>query len=175
MIETLTIIDYFSIALISVFGVLGFFNGLIKEIFSAAAWILSLILAWLYGPLLFPYVSEISNSVSIKNFISFIILFLTSFILLKLLGSIFSKFISAIGLKGLDKMLGMFFGSLKVSIILSSVFIFNINYLDKNDWWIQSHSREYSIKFYELSQSVFDKWIDGEEIILKKDDPKILL
>ena len=175
MIETLTLVDWFSIVLISVFGITGFFNGFIKEIFSAAAWILSLAIAWVYGPILFPYVNEISDSESIKNLVSFILLFLISFILLKTLGSILSKLISAIGLKSLDKFLGMFFGSLKVSIILSSIFIFNLNLLDKNDWWKEYYSRIYSLKFYNLSQPVFDKWIDRAEIILNKDDPKITL
>ena len=175
MIETLTLVDWFSIVLISVFGITGFFNGFIKEIFSAAAWILSLAIAWVYGPILFPYVNEISDSESIKNLVSFILLFLISFIFLKTLGSILSKLISAIGLKSLDKFLGMFFGSLKVSIILSSIFIFNLNLLDKNDWWKDSYSRIYSLKFYNLSQPVFDKWIDRAEIILNKDDPKITL
>ena len=76
MIETLTLVDWFSIVLISVFGITGFFNGFIKEIFSAAAWILSLAIAWVYGPILFPYVNEISDSESIKNLVSFILLFL---------------------------------------------------------------------------------------------------
>lgn len=175
MIENLVLVDWVSITLILVFAVTGFFNGFIKEIFSFAAWVLSLAMAWLYGPLLFPYVQGFVNSESIKNIISFILFFLISFITLKILGSIISKLISVIGLKGLDKLLGMFFGSLKMIAILSSVFVFNINYLDKNQWWIDSYSRIYSIKFYEYSKPVFDKWIDRADIILQKDNPKITL
>jgi uncharacterized membrane protein required for colicin V production len=94
---------------------------------------------------------------------------------LKILGSIISKLISAIGLKGLDKLLGMFFGSLKVLAILSSVYIFNLNYLDKNQWWLESYSRIYAIEFYEYSKPVFDKWIDRADIILQKESPKFSL
>ena len=175
MIDSLTLLDWFSLSLIAIFGVTGFFNGFIKEIFSAAAWILSLAAAWLYGPILFPYVQELSNSESIKNIISFILFFLISFIALKIIGSIISKLISAIGLKTLDKILGLFFGSLKVIAILSSIFIFNLNYLDKNKWWLDSYSRTYSIIFYEYSKPVFDKWIDQADVLLQKDNPKITL
>lgn len=175
MIENLTLIDWFSITLISIFGVTGFFNGFIKEIFSAAAWILSLAAAWLYGPFLFPYVGELVDSESIKNIVSFILFFLISFILLKILGSALSKLISAIGLKGLDKLLGLFFGSIKVVAILSSIFIFNLNYLDKNKWWLDSYSRVYSIQFYESSKPVFNQWIDKADSILQKDNSKITL
>ena len=98
-----------------------------------------------------------------------------SLIVLKALGSIISKLISAIGLKSLDKLLGAFFSSLKVLAILSSLFVFNMNYLDKNQWWLDSYSRTYSISFYEYSKPIFDEWIDKVDIILQKDDSKIEL
>ena len=175
MIESIALIDWIAITLVSVFGITGFFNGFVKELFSAAAWIVSLALAWLYGPLLFPYVQDLIEVDTIKNIISFILFFLISFILLKIIGSIVSKFFSAIGLKGLDKLLGLFFGALKTVAILSSVFIFNLNYLDKNQWWLDSYSRVYSIQFYDYSKPVFDEWMNRADIILQKDDSKISL
>ena len=175
MIESIALIDWIAITLVSVFGITGFFNGFVKELFSAAAWIVSLALAWLYGPLLFPYVQDFIEEDTIKNIISFILFFLISFILLKIIGSIVSKFFSAIGLKGLDKLLGLFFGALKTVAILSSVFIFNLNYLDKNQWWLDSYSRIYSIQFYDYSKPVFDEWMNRADIILQKDDSKISL
>ena len=161
MTESLEIIDWISITLLLVFAITGLFNGFIKEIFSAMAWILSLAIAWLYGPLIFPYVDQYVDSESVKNIISFIILFILSFVVLKTLGSIISKLFSAIGLK--------------VLAILSSLFVFNLNYLDKNQWWLDSYSRTYSISFYEYSKPIFDEWIDKADIILQKDDSKIEL
>ena len=175
MTESLQVIDWISVTLLLVFAIIGFFNGFIKEVFSAAAWVLSLIIAWLYGPLIFPYVNTFSDSESAKNIISFIILFVLSFIILKILGSLISKLISAIGLKSLDKLLGAFFSSLKVLAILTSLFVFNLNYLDKNQWWLDSYSRIYSISFYEYSKPIFDEWIDKADTILQKDDSKIAL
>ena len=175
MIESIALIDWIALTLVSVFGITGFFNGFVKELFSAAAWIVSLALAWLYGPLLFPYVQDFIEEDTIKNIISFILFFLISFISLKIIGSIVSKFFSAIGLKGLDKLLGLFFGALKTVAILSSVFIFNLNFLDKNQWWLDSYSRVYSIQFYDYSKPVFDEWMSRADIILQKDDSKISL
>ena len=120
MSEELALIDWATITLIAVFGITGFFNGFIKELFSAAAWIVSLALSWLYGPLLF-------------------------------------------------------FGALKTVAVLSSIFIFNLSYLDTNKWWIDSYSRIYSIKFYEYSKPVFDEWINKADTILQKDNSKITL
>ena len=175
MTESLQVIDWISVTLLLVFAITGFFNGFIKEVFSAMAWVLSLITAWLYGPLVFPYVNTYLDSESAKNIISFIILFVFSFIILKTLGSIISKLISAFGLKSLDKLLGAFFSSLKVLAILTSLFVFNLTYLDKNQWWLDSYSRIYSISFYEYSKPIFDAWIDKADNILQKDDSKIAL
>ena len=172
MIESLALIDWITLTLILIFGITGHFNGLIKEIFSTAAWLLSLAIAWLYGPFLFPYVGDFVESEPVKNIICFILLFLISFIVLKIIGSIISKLLSAIGLKSIDKLLGMFFGSLKALEIISSVFVFNLNYLDKSSWWLNSYSRIYSIEFYNYSKPVFNKWIDKVDIILQKDNPK---
>ena len=175
MTESLQIIDWISATLLLVFAITGFFNGFIKEVFSAMAWVLSLIIAWLYGPLIFPYVNTYFDSESTKNIISFIILFVFSFVILKTLGSIISKLISAIGLKSLDKLLGAFFSSLKVLAVLTTLFIFNLNYLDKNQWWLDSYSRIYSISFYEYSKPTFEEWIDKSDMLLQKDDSKIAL
>jgi len=175
MTESLQVIDWISVTLLLVFAITGFFNGFIKEVFSAMAWVLSLIIAWLYGPLIFPYVNTYFDSESTKNIISFIILFVFSFVILKTLGSIISKLISAIGLKSLDKLLGAFFSSLKVLAVLTTLFVFNLNYLDKNQWWLDSYSRIYSISFYEYSKPIFDEWIDKADTTLQKDDSKIAL
>ena len=175
MIDDFALIDWFSVTLIITFGLIGLFNGFVKEVFSAAAWILSLLIAWVYGPFLFPFVQDYVNSDSLKNIISFILMFLISFLTMRIVGSVISRFISAIGLKGLDRLLGLFFGSVKVLAILSSIFVFNLTSLDKNQWWLDSYSRIYSLQVYEYSKPIFDKWIKKADIILDKDNPKITL
>ena len=159
MIETLSYIDWFSLTIIFIFAVMGFFNGFIKEVFSAAAWILSLSLAWLYGPIFFPYFEVYVDASTWVNIFSFIALFLVCFIILKFTGVAFSRLISVIGLKMLE--------------ILTSVFVFNLNFFDKYQWWLDSYSRIYSIKFYELSQPIFEEWLENSEVILDKDNPEI--
>ena len=64
MTESLEIIDWISVTLLLVFAITGLFNGFIKEVFSTMAWVLSLTIAWLYGPLIFPHVETYVDSVS---------------------------------------------------------------------------------------------------------------
>ena len=170
MIENLVLIDWLSIALLSSFGITGFFNGFIKEVFSAAAWIVSLSIAWFYGPLLFPILTPYIETLEIKKALSFIILFLSFFLIIKFIGSTFSKITSVIGLKGVDRLLGLCFGALKVTAVLTSLFVFNLDFLDTKQWWLDSLTREYTIKFAESAEPVLREWELGSSIFLNKDN-----
>ena len=175
MIENLVLIDWISIALLSAFGITGFFNGFMKEVFSAAAWIVSLFIAWYYGPLLFPILEIYIETLEIKKALSFLILFLTFFLLLKFLGSTFSKITSVIGLKGVDRLLGLCFGTLKITAVLTSIYIYNLGFLDTKQWWLDSLTREYTFKFSESVEPILKDWEIGTSTFLNKDNLKLNL
>ncbi len=175
MIENLVLIDWISIALLSAFGITGFFNGFMKEVFSAAAWIVSLFIAWYYGPLFFPILETYIETLEIKKALSFLILFLTFFLLLKFLGTTFSKITSVIGLKGVDRLLGLCFGTLKITAVLTSIYIYNLGFLDTKQWWLDSLTREYTILFSESVEPILKDWELGTSTLLNKDNLKLNL
>ncbi len=175
MIENLVLIDWISLALLSAFGITGFFNGFMKEVFSAAAWIVSLFIAWFYGPLLFPVLEGYIETLEIKKALSFLILFLSFFLLLKFIGSTFSKITSVIGLKGVDRLLGLCFGTLKVTAVLTSLYIYNLDFLDTKQWWLDSLTREYTIQFAESVEPILKDWELGTSTFLNKDNLKLNL
>ena len=175
MIENLALIDWISIALLSAFGITGFFNGFMKEVFSAAAWIVSLFIAWSYGPLLFPILETYIETLEVKKALSFLILFLSFFLLLKFIGSTFSKITSVIGLKGVDRLLGLCFGALKITAVLTSLYIYNLNFLDTKQWWLDSLTREYTILFSESVEPILKDWELGTSTLLNKDNLKLNL
>ena len=175
MIENLILIDWVSIALLSAFGITGFFNGFMKEVFSAAAWIVSLFIAWYYGPLFFPILETYIETLEIKKALSFLILFLTFFLLLKFLGSTFSRITSVIGLKGVDRLLGLCFGTLKITAVITSIYIYNLGFLDTKQWWLDSLTREYTIKFSESVEPILKDWEIGTSTFLNKDNLKLNL
>jgi len=175
MIENLVLIDWISFALLSAFGITGFFNGFMKEVFSAAAWIVSLFIAWFYGPLLFPILESYIETLEIKKALSFLILFLSFFLLLKFAGSTFSKITSVIGLKGVDRLLGLCFGTLKITAVLTSIYIYNLDFLDTKQWWLDSLTREYTIKLSESVEPILKDWEIGTSTFLNKDNLKLNL
>ena len=170
MIEDLVLIDWLSLLLLTAFGITGFFNGFIKEFFSAAAWIVSLLMAWFFGPSLFPIIGSYIGVPEITKAVSFVIFFLSSFLALKLLGSILSKLTAVIGLKGVDKILGFCFGTLKVSAVLISLYAYNLAFLDDKQWWLDSFTREYTIQFIKIAEPLLKDWELGTQTFLNKDN-----
>ena len=164
------IVDWISLGLIIGLGVAGLINGLTKELFSLAAWVVSLFGAWYFGPILFPYLENISTNTQLKTALSFVLIFLISFVILKLLGSFISRVIGLIGLGILDRCLGFIFGSVKATAILLSVFILASGYLEAQSWWKDSFSKEVTGKAIEFGQPLFNEWEIESIILLNKEN-----
>ena len=106
----MVIIDWAALGLIGIFAVSGFFNGFTKELFSVAAWVFSLVAAWFFGPVLFPYLEEYIVNPEVKKVVSFIGLFLILFITWKSRCEAFSKKVKCPQSHGgLDKILRSLF------------------------------------------------------------------
>jgi len=163
------VIDWFSLSVIFAFSVAGFFNGFAKEVFSTGAWILSIIGAWYFGPLLFPFVSPYLGNPEIKSVISFALLFLILFLLIKLSGMVFSKFLNALGLGFFDKTIGLIFGSLKGIAILVTAYILVSSSLESHLWWIDSFSKEWTIKIAEFLEPLLREWKAQADILFNKE------
>ena len=162
-------IDWFSLAAIGALGITGFFYGFAKEIFSTAAWLISIIGAWYFGPFLFPYLEPYFSNTQVKSIVSFVALFLILFTLTKLSGSIVSKFLSAIGLSFLDKGLGFIFGAIKATAILVTIFILASGFLENQSWWNESLSKEWTLRIAEVMEPLLKDWKAQAEILLNKE------
>ena len=162
------VIDWISLALIGALGISGFFNGFAKEISSAIAWIVAIVGAWYFGPLLFPYLEVYLSNVQVKSIASFILVFIILFALVKLAGSILSKFLNTIGLSFLDKGLGFFFGATKATAILVTIFMLSSGFLENQSWWNESLSKEWTTKIVKVMEPLIKDWKAQAEILLDK-------
>ena len=162
------VIDWISLALIGALGISGFFNGFAKEISSTISWVVSIIGAWYFGPLLFPYLEVYLSNVQVKSIASFIVIFIILFTLVRLSGSILSKFLSAIGVSFLDKALGFFFGATKATTILVTVFILSSGFLENKSWWNESLSKEWTTRIAQVIEPLIKDWKAQAEILLNK-------
>jgi len=117
-------IDFIIIILI-IFGVVrGFTDGLVKELASLAALILGIWGAIKFSSFtagkLYDYFDMTGRYVGI---IAFVITFILIVIAIHFVGLIADKFIDAISLGFLNRLLGMVFGGFKTALILSVIFV----------------------------------------------------
>lgn len=163
------LIDWFSLIFISAFAIAGIFNGFAKELFSTASWLISILAAWYFGPLLFPFIDYYFNNPDIKPIVSFVCLFLILFILIRILGSITSKFLNILGLRFIDKSAGLIFGAVKATAILVTFYMLFFSNLEGQSWWRESLSRENTIKIAEIMEPLLKDWKSQAEILLNKE------
>ena len=121
---TMNYIDFIIIILI-IFGVVrGFTDGLVKELASLAALILGIWGAIKFSSFtagkLYDYFDMTGRYVGI---IAFVITFILIVIAIHFVGLIADKFIDAISLGFLNRLLGMVFGGFKTALILSVIFV----------------------------------------------------
>ena len=76
----------------------------------ALSWVLSLLVSWYFSPQLLIYLSDFISNAQALKIISFVSVFLLSFVLIRAIGNLLSSFVSAIGLGIFDRLLGIIFG-----------------------------------------------------------------
>ena len=111
--------------LIALFLVIkGFFRGFISEFMSMAALILGLIAAMTFQNQVAVLFKDMIKSDTFRPIAAFFILFIGTYILVKLLEMLLHNAIEAIKMNSLDRLLGILWGLLETSvIILIAVFL----------------------------------------------------
>jgi len=133
----LTYFDYAVIAIVGLSVVLSIMRGVVKEILSILGWIAAFYVAKAYSPLLATFLPEGIPTEAFKTLIAFVILLIAVLLLTGLLTMVISGVISKVGLGGVNRFLGMFFGFAK-GLLISCVLVLlaGLTSLPKEKMWI---------------------------------------
>lgn len=137
----MTLFDIIVLGLIAVFVITSLMNGLVAEVLSIARWVIALILGRLLSsPLAENFLTAIQPPQA-AYVVAFIIIFILVFILMRLLQNMFVALLKALGLNGINRILGGVFGAIK-GIILITIIVAVCAYTDlpKKDEWQNSAS-----------------------------------
>jgi len=121
------VIDIVFVVLILVASIRGAFVGMIGEILSIAALFLSLLLAAVFYPDGASWIQSRSSIEGSAYIIAYTMIFLFSFIILKLLQKGIGLLIKEGPFEGADKLLGFFFGILE-GILFSFLIVYLLNF-----------------------------------------------
>lgn len=120
-------VDYIFGVIILVIAFVALIKGFVSEIFGKAAWVLGILCSIFFyaniAELLLPSI----NNVVLCNILSFLIIFVAVFIVVKLVGLILQKLFSFSILKSLDHALGLFFGLVEgLAVIWGIIFLLKL-------------------------------------------------
>ena len=147
-------IDIIIIILVLIAALKGFVSGLIKELISLISLIAGIYVASYFSV----YVEQQLNynfpkTEEYNAIISFSLVFTTIYLSLKLAGIIIHKFVKIIQLNLINKISGLFFGSIKAILIIAFILL-EINHLEQRFNITISKKQKEESKLYPLVENI---------------------
>ena len=140
------VVDFIFFSLTIFSSLIGLSRGFIKEFLSLTKWLLSLYIAFVSFEKTKIILSSFLKDTEIIDLIAAISTFLLTFLILSFIFNFVSKFLSLKGIGFIDKFLGFLFGSLRMILIFSLIFIIYTDIFynqEKPTWFNDSYSIEY--------------------------------
>ncbi|MBQ8013660.1 MAG: CvpA family protein [Treponema sp.] len=120
---TFTFIDIVFLIIIAAFAFVAMIHGLIKELFGKLAVIVGLVAGFYFCGVLAPHIEKIIKIPAVDIVLAFILIFITAFLIVKIIQIIVGAIFSGEIMKSLDRVLGLAFGAVEGLLIVSCVLI----------------------------------------------------
>jgi len=122
MLESLNTIDYVVFALVLAGAVIGAFRGFIEIVSKYAGYLVGLVVAVMFTKMLGAFVSEKTGlNTFFSSFVSYVSIYLLTFIIIKSLGSAFSQMTESTAFETVDQILGFVLG-ICIALIIEALF-----------------------------------------------------
>ena len=164
----MTVVDFIFFSLTIFSSLIGLSRGFIKEFLSLTKWLLSLYIAFVSFEKTKIILSSFLKDTEIIDLIAAISTFLLTFLILSFIFNFVSKFLSLKGIGFIDKSLGFLFGSLRMILIFSLLFIIYTDIFynqEKPTWFNDSYSIEYIDKLSDYLKKKFLEFNLNNDII----------
>ena len=120
---TLTFIDVVFTIIILVLAVIAAAHGFIKELFSKLAVILGIVVSVSFFGKLEPYMEQVIHNKAVATVVSFLLLFIATYLLVKIIQQLVGAAFKGEILRGLDRTLGFVFGAVEGLVVVSLILI----------------------------------------------------
>ena len=151
-IDSLTLVDWFIIAIFAFSIFMGITRGMVKELLSLVIWTIAAYAVTHYSvgfSEMLPFLAKYDFSVKLKAGIAGIILLIIIIVIGGIIRKLVDGLINFSGLDGTDKTLGAVFGLLRgfVLIMLMITLILQLFSVEDSDWWRESTMLPYFVQF----------------------------
>ncbi|NVK21606.1 MAG: CvpA family protein [Kangiellaceae bacterium] len=162
-------VDWVILAIIGVSALISLLRGFVREALSLAGWIGAFFVAKaFYEPFAELLVDHIPTN-SIRLGVAWVGLFVITLVCAGILNYMIGKMIDKVGLSGMDRLLGMFFGAAR-GVLICALLVLGLKQftpVPKDEWWGQSslipHMEIVAEWFYDQLEDVYPDLKEGEE------------
>ncbi len=136
----MAVLDWVLVALLLASITLGAWRGLVFEVLSVLGWIAAFVLAQWFAPEVAARLPLGEASETVRYCAGFVIVFIVAAFAAGLLTALVRKLVQVVGLRPVDRVLGMFFGALRglVLLLAGTVVVYLVSF-DTQPWWQESH------------------------------------
>ena len=139
LLETLIWIDYIIIGIIVLSSLISLVRGFMREALSLAAWILAFWISWTFFRELAIYFEQWISVPSMRLGVAFLLLLVVTLILGGLVNYLVGQLVEKTGLTGTDRMIGVFFGIARGSLLVGiTVLLAGLTAIPSDPWWHES-------------------------------------
>lgn len=130
------IFDVAVLVIISLSALLGWWRGLMYELFSLIGWIAAYVVARTFSAQLVAYVPQVISAENVRSAAAFAAVFIAVLIVAAVFAWFLSKLVKFAGLGGLDGKFGVMFGAVRgVLVVLALVWLAGLTQMPQQPWW----------------------------------------
>ena len=130
-------LDWIILAILLMSTILSAFRGFVREALALGSWILAVILARWFAPILSMHLSPYIEMASARTLMAYGILIIGTLIVCGLLTRVLSELVRVSGLSAADRLLGMVFGFLRgaLLVLLGVTALHYFTPVAQDPWW----------------------------------------
>jgi membrane protein required for colicin V production len=135
----MTWLDYALLGVFAVSVVVGAWRGLVREVVSILGWVIAFLAANLLAGPLGPHLPQAIPGAELRVAAAYVAVFVAALILTALAGLLLSTVVRAVGLAGIDRLLGAAFGAARgLLILLAAAVLAGLTSVPKQAVWRDS-------------------------------------
>ena len=137
----LSAIDWIVLAVLALSVLMGLWRGIAREVLSLLGWVAAFWLAQMQAPRVAQWLPMSGSSDMLRYAAGFVVTFLAVLILSGVVAWLVRKFLSAVGLGLLDRLLGGMFGLVRGGVVLLAMtVVVCMTPLAQTPAWLQAHA-----------------------------------
>jgi len=137
-----TLVDFAVIAIVGLSVVFAIWRGVVREALSLLSWLIAFFAAKFFAPSVAVWYAPLSNNESVRIGAAWGTVFIVVLILVGIVGLLLSGTLKAIGLGGLDRLLGALFGLTRGLLVVTIVALLaGLTSLPKTEDWQKATTR----------------------------------